>query len=275
MYSKESGEDLINVIYQFRTFVRQRHVIGFAIIVLLGILFGITVVVRTPDYHVAYSTVRIGSVGTVGLVMPSPEKYGGTEAIREFEGVRYWGLEPGRRLLVDKSALYRQLSMSYNIPAARNGKLNPPYLFNIDGQDADGLRIYVKGESEQQAKVFLTEIVTKILSSHEVIYQDLLSPLMELRHFVDSLVEKHQILDKKNYSGLVANLIKQKYEIDRALSIVNTHPTTVSNIVFSPIQRKSLYLYVTAGAIVGCLIGVLWILLVMLLSATKNNRAYK
>lgn len=226
----------------------------------------------TQPAIIVSTNLNIGSVGAVGLVMPDFENHGGKEASRLVESVRFYGLEPGRRLLIAPTELYRNLLAEYQVVAGRKGGLELPYLANMDGYKSTTLRLDVRAASEQQGREFLAMIVQRIQDEHDPIFQESVRVLRGLEKLVDGEIERESLASSEASSLTQAALIHHKYEISRALTPINTRPTTYTKFEVNQETRNSFFKISIFWCLVGLFSGYLVMLAMSVISAIRRAK---
>lgn len=236
-------------------FAREQR-LALVLFVAVGAMAGFVLEHSRDRFFEGSVSIAIGSVGVIGQKLSRNEDVPG-EDWEFISGVRYHGLEPGRRLLTTPSELYRVLRVRYSIPEAKSGLRPTPFVDNVDNMSGDGLKIYAKGDSAEQVEAFLSEIAEAALEDLQDRFLPTRQLLVELRELLNRKVESQH--DNASAKALIDRL----YEVDRALSPVNTRPSEVVERVnvYPPKPRK----YLLAGLIgggVGFLVGLLVLLFV-------------
>jgi hypothetical protein len=267
--SVQLGTELLYFLFGGFTKLAIATLLGVSV---LGGIIGIYLAASDSRGVEVYSTLAIGSVGAVGLKMPDAASFGGQDSVRIIESTRYYGLEPGRRLLIGSSELYRNIFAEYDLASARKRMLPPPFITNIDGQNSDGLRVYVWGDTEKQAIDFLHLVLGKIKVEHALIFDDSVKVLHELRDLNFALIELAKDSPGDSISALLPIFVNQKYEIERALSPINTRRTNYSKILVRELPRKSIVLNGLIGLIVGIFFGYLSILGISIYITLQRRR---
>ena len=268
--SKSTKLGLALLRFLFESFSKS-NIFLIGLFVLLGGMAGVYVAATSATQYRAYTTLYIGSLGAVGLKMPDASLFGGQESARVIEATRFYGLEPGRRLLIGPSELYRNLYSNYDFESARRNLLPPPYIENVDGQNSDGLRIYVRGNSEAQATRFLISVVEKLKIQHDLIFDESIEDLKKLSQLVSSLIKQAREEGTTGLAETLPVLINQKYEIDRALGPINSRKTTWTQPVTQKVPGKSPFRLGLVGILVGLFVGYLVSLMFSIFSRLRNN----
>ena len=251
-------------------FMREQR-LALVLMVVVGAIAGFAQEHSRDRFFEGSVSIAIGSVGVIGQKVAKNEDVPGGDW--EFiSGVRYHGLEPGRRLLTTPSELYRVLRVRYSIPEAKSGLRPTPFVDNIDNMSGDGLKIYAKGDSAEQVEAFLSKIVEVALEDLQDRFLPTQQLLLDLRELLNRKLNSQndsssmaELVDRLYVSSSTAELVDRLYEVDRALSPINTRPSEVVERVnvYPPKPRK----YLLAGLIgggVGLLAGLLALLLVNL-----------
>ena len=259
-------DELVSVLWFLR---RRARTLGLCL--LIGVLVGALFERTRHDLYQGSVALVIGSVGVVGQRNPRVEDIPGGDP-KMISGVRYHGLEPGRRLLSTPSELYRILSAQYSIPAAIRGKVDPPFINNIDNLSGDGIKIFAKGETPAQIEKFLDTVLAKILKDHAARFFPTQKILLTMR---ESLVEQKKGFEAQaNPASELVDLSKLIYEVERALSPINTHPSrSLGPVQVEEKEDPKDLLAAVIGGFISLLIGVLLILIIDLAKLGDRNRS--
>lgn len=236
----------------------RKNILALVLIVAVGAMGGLALEHSRKRLFEGSVSIAIGSVGVIGQKISKNEDVPGGDW--EFiSGVRYHGLEPGRRLLTTPSELYRVLRVRYSIPEAKSGFRPTPFVDNVDNMSGDGLKIYAKGDSAEQVEAYLSEIAEVALEELEERFLPTRQLLIDFRELLNRKAESQH--DSSSRKTLL--IIDRLYEVDRALSPLNTRPSEVVERVnvYPPEPRK----YLLAGLIgggVGFLVSLVVLLLV-------------
>ena len=238
--------------------------------VVAGVIAGITARAIQPSLYVGTAVIEIGSVGVVGIEIPQQSEFEGGE-VEFISGVRYYGFEPGRRLLATPSEMYRILSAKYNVVAGLKQELDPPYIYNMDNLQGDGIKIFVKAESKEQARKYLNNITADILDEHEELFLPTKNVLVKLKKLVEDKIDllqsgllentNKEVGEKDTRGMIIFGLLNKLYEIDRALSPINTRLSRkVGDSQIQLGRRVSLLISGSMGGLIGFIGGMTLVL---------------
>ena len=214
----------------------KRYWKGIIASTIVGLIFGYLVgTIGVPGYR-GVMALQVGRVGVVDMIIPDKAEHQG--GINVIQGVEYYGLEPGYRMLMTAEELYRTVTILYDHRRARRNQLEPPYISELNNYEGSILEVVVRAESKEQAEEFLADIKGAVIAEHEEIFEDTVGPLLQLkeklRTWHNSLLEsssnKQNPVSYRQGEVEVRNVIsvtKLLYKVERALTLPNTYPTRV------------------------------------------------
>ncbi len=206
-------------------------------------------------------TLQVGRVGAVDLVIPEASDHGGD--ILNIASNKYYGLEPGFRMLTSVEELYRFVAVLFDHRRARRGLVDPPYLSELNNYEGAILEVVARGQSEETTRKLLLRVERAVLANHREYFDSTVSPLTAMRDRLSSWYDRLQpgstvtLPEESENHGTVSvdevvRVTELLYKLDRALAPPNTHPTyRIGEIEVVRLSNRKQNLYLFGGFMLG------------------------
>ena len=211
------------------------------LVLAIGAAMGFGFSFFVPHVYAGEAAIKIGKVAVY------PQRTTVTRARMNLTVVKKYTRFLHARPIEIPSGLIEDLRAGYQVPRARVGKIDPPYLYNLSLRDGDVVILSARGSSPEQVRQFLDQIVKTIISRHDEILSVqktlieqqflMMGEQMnfgsdELPTFISALLDalalrNQRVLSAERLTEAAENIFEIYQDFGEALMPVNLHPSRV------------------------------------------------